>query len=129
MASQQDIAQALQKGGISVFGLKVEDRGGVVSLYGQVGTDADKQKAERVIMDTLKVKVANHITLQGGLASQANAPTGQTYTIKAGDTLSKIAQHFYGDASQWKRIQQANAAKIPNPDLIHPGTELVIPAK
>jgi len=57
------------------------------------------------------------------------APTGsQTYTVKAGDSLSKIAKHFYGDASKWKKIHAANADKIPNPDLIHPGLELTIPS-
>ncbi len=56
------------------------------------------------------------------------APTGgQTYTVKAGDSLSKIAKHFYGDASKWKKIHAANADKIPNPDLIHPGLQLTIP--
>jgi len=53
---------------------------------------------------------------------------GQTYTVKSGDSLSKIAKHFYGDASKWKKIHAANADKIPNPDLIHPGLQLTIPA-
>ena len=57
------------------------------------------------------------------------APVGeQTYTVKAGDSLSKIAMHFYGDGSKWKKIHAANADKIPNPDLIHPGLQLTIPA-
>ena len=57
------------------------------------------------------------------------APTGgQTYTVKAGDSLSKIAKHFYGDAGKWKKIHAANADKIPNPDLIHPGLQLTIPS-
>lgn len=56
------------------------------------------------------------------------APTGsQTYTVKQGDSLSKIAKHFYGDAGKWKKIHAANADKIPNPDLIHPGLQLTIP--
>ena len=60
--------------------------------------------------------------------SSTTAPTGgQTYTVKAGDSLSKIAKHFYGDASKWKKIHAANADKIPNPDLIHPGLQLTIP--
>ena len=60
--------------------------------------------------------------------SSTTAPTGgQTYTVKAGDSLSKIAKQFYGDASKWKKIHAANADKIPNPDLIHPGLQLTIP--
>ncbi|MFL5466562.1 MAG: LysM peptidoglycan-binding domain-containing protein [Gemmatimonadaceae bacterium] len=52
---------------------------------------------------------------------------GTTYTVKQGDSLSKIAKHFYGSASKWKKIHAANADKIPNPDLIHPGLQLTIP--
>ena len=70
---------------------------------------------------------ADFSDVQGGASSTASA--GTTYTVKPGDSLSKIAKHFYGDASKWKRIHAANSAKIPNPDLIHPGQELTIPAK
>ncbi|MDQ3081628.1 MAG: LysM peptidoglycan-binding domain-containing protein [Gemmatimonadota bacterium] len=52
---------------------------------------------------------------------------GQSYTVKSGDSLSKIAKHFYGDGSKWNRIFEANRDKISNPDLIHPGQEFTIP--
>jgi len=70
---------------------------------------------------------ADFSDVSGG--SSTTAPVGgQTYTVKAGDSLSKIAKHFYGDANKWKKIHAANADKIPNPDLIHPGLQLTIPA-
>ena len=60
--------------------------------------------------------------------SSTTAPTGgTTYIVKSGDSLSKIAKHFYGDGSKWKKIHAANSDKIPNPDLIHPGLQLTIP--
>lgn len=49
------------------------------------------------------------------------------YVVKAGDSLSKIAKEFYGDAKRWKEIYEANKDKIKNPDVIHPGQELRIP--
>lgn len=52
---------------------------------------------------------------------------GKTYTVKKGDSLSKIAKQVYGDAGKWKAIHAANGDKIPNPDLIYPGQELNIP--
>ena len=50
----------------------------------------------------------------------------QTYVVVAGDSLSKIAKHFYGDGNTWPRIHAANP-QIKNPDLIHPGQKLTIP--
>ena len=62
-------------------------------------------------------------------APLAEAPAEQvrTYTVVSGDSLSKIAQREYGDASKWKAIHQANRDRIPNPDLIHPGQVLTLP--
>jgi nucleoid-associated protein YgaU len=51
----------------------------------------------------------------------------QTYTVVAGDSLSKIAKRYYGDANQWRRIHEANRDQVSNPDLIHPGQRLKIP--
>ena|SRR5215208_5486485 len=51
----------------------------------------------------------------------------RTYTVVAGDTLSKIAKHEYGDASKWHRIYEANKDTIKNPDLIYPGQTFKIP--
>jgi nucleoid-associated protein YgaU len=55
--------------------------------------------------------------------------TGQsdTYVVVAGDSLSKIAKRYYGDANEWNRIYEANREQIKNPDLIHPGQQLRIP--
>ena len=48
------------------------------------------------------------------------------YTVKAGDTLSKIAKDVLGDANRWREIYEANKDKIQNPNQIRPGWELVI---
>ena len=129
--NQQSVAQALQQGGVSVSNLKVEDAGGVIALRGDVATQADKDKAQKLVQD-LGVAAANYLTVQGvaggvTLGSVAAAGSASSYTVKSGDTLSKIAKEVYGDASQWKRIHEANRASIPNPDLIHPGDKLTIP--
>lgn len=51
-----------------------------------------------------------------------------SYTVKAGDTLEKIASKIYGDSSEWRRIYQANREKLSNPSRIYPGQKLIIPA-
>ena len=68
---------------------------------------------------------ADFSDVQSGSSSTASA--SKTYTVVSGDSLSKIAKRFYGDAGQWKKIHAANIDKVPNPDLIHPGQELTIP--
>ncbi|MBV8817643.1 MAG: LysM peptidoglycan-binding domain-containing protein [Acidobacteriaceae bacterium] len=59
-------------------------------------------------------------------AAASSAQSGRKYTVKAGDTLSKISQEFYGNANQYMKIAQANG--IENPNLIKVGQELEIPA-
>jgi nucleoid-associated protein YgaU len=51
----------------------------------------------------------------------------ELYKVKSGDSLSKISSRIYGDPSQWRKIYDANRDIIKNPDMIHPGQELVIP--
>lgn len=82
--------------------------------------------------DTRKPK-ADFSDVQSGSSStapEAPAPAPQadrTYTVVKGDSLSKIAKRFYGDAQQWRRIYEANRDQIQNPDLIHPGQTFRVP--
>jgi len=54
---------------------------------------------------------------------------GQTYTVKSGDTLSKISKEHYGDANQYMTIFYANRDKLNDPDKIQVGQQLVVPPK
>ena len=49
----------------------------------------------------------------------------QSYTIKSGDNLSHIAQRFYGAASKYSQVAQANG--IADPDKIRAGQEINLP--
>lgn len=70
-------------------------------------------------------KQAQGAVATGGQGSQA----GQTYTVKSGDTLSKISKEFYGDAHEYMRIFYANRDKLHDPDKIQVGQQLVIPSE
>jgi nucleoid-associated protein YgaU len=63
-------------------------------------------------------------------AEAASAPAASpevTHTVKAGDTLSKLAREYYGDDKHHRRIFEANRDKLDDPDDIKVGQELKIP--
>jgi nucleoid-associated protein YgaU len=76
---------------------------------------------------------ADFSKVRSGASSTAPAPESRapeptrTYTVVAGDSLSKIARRLYGDAKLWSRLYEANRDQIENPDLIHPGQVLKVP--
>ncbi len=63
------------------------------------------------------------------VSAAATVANEHEYTVVSGDSLSAIAKREYGDASKWHAIYEANRDTIKNPDLIHPGQKLRIPAK
>jgi nucleoid-associated protein YgaU len=71
--------------------------------------------------------------IQAPAAAAAAAGAGgsttaaRTYTVQAGDNLSKISKHFYGDPNQYMKIVDANKDQLPDPDKIKPGMQLNIP--
>ncbi len=62
-------------------------------------------------------------------AAAASAGGGEeTYTVQPGDSLSKIAKHFYGNAGAYMKIFEANQDQLDDPDKIRAGMTLKIPA-
>ncbi len=57
-----------------------------------------------------------------------NQPAARTYTVRAGDTLSSIAERFYGNPADWNFLYHVNSAVVHNPDSIYAGEVLKIPA-
>ena len=100
-----------------------EERDGKLFFKGTVQTQEEANKiwdAIKTIPDW-KTEVVADIQATGG-------PAEQNYTVKAGDTLSKIAKHFFGDASSYPAIFEANRDQLSDPDTIKPGQVLKIPA-
>jgi LysM repeat protein len=60
------------------------------------------------------------------LVQQAQ-PAKRTYTVRSGDSLSKISEHYYGNSADWAWIYAANKSKVHNPDSIFVGESLTIP--
>src|SRR5690349_18914432 len=95
---------------------------------------APSQAAANAVWDELKRinprldDVTADFPIDTSLQPQAAAPQTRTYTVKAGDTLSKISKEFYGNANEYMKIFNANRDTLSDPDKIKPGQELKIPA-
>lgn len=95
---------------------------GTVTVSGSV---PDQDTREKVVVCCGNVASVAHVNDQLQVAN-AGKP-GDYYTVKSGDTLSKIAQHFYGDANRYSAIFEANKPMLADPDKIYPGQTLRIP--
>jgi nucleoid-associated protein YgaU len=102
--------------------LKVEQEGERVVLKGTAKNRAEAEKAIVAAGNTPGIgEVESHIDIEDEPA-QTNF-----YTVKSGDTLSKIAKDFYGDAMKYPVIFEANKPMLSDPDKIYPGQTLRIP--
>jgi nucleoid-associated protein YgaU len=131
----QDAVAVLNKSDLGVRDLRATVDGKVVTLEGQaVSLDAKG----RVMLEFNKMvnteNTLNKIQVQPGPgASPLPGPGPQAageatvYEVKPGDTLSAIAQRFYGKASLYPKIFEANRDILTNPDLIKVGQRLKIP--
>ena len=90
-------------------------------------TDDDKEKKKADFSDVRSGSSSTAPSPAPGAQQVAAGQGNRTYTVQAGDSLSRIAKREYGDASQWKKIHEANKDQIKDPDLIHPGQTLRLP--
>ena len=109
------------------FNGNAEERDGKLYFKGTVATEAEKNElwnAIKTIPDWQKDIVADIQVTGGGAEAPAASP--KTYTVKPGDTLSKIAKMTLGDANAYMRIYELNKDQLKSPDEIKPGQVLKI---
>jgi nucleoid-associated protein YgaU len=121
---KQTVSTALSS---QVENLNVTYDDGTVTLSGQVASQAAKEKAVLLAGNVKGVEQVNddHLTVK---AAPPAAPEVRFYTIEKGDSLSKIAKQFYGDANKWQALFEANREVIQDPDRIYPGQRIRVPA-
>ena len=115
----------------------IEERDGKFRMKGTVATEAEKNEIWAAIktIPTWQEDVAADIRVTGGpaaappppAAKPAPAPPAKTYTVKAGDTLSRIAKEHLGNANDYMKIFDVNKDQLSDPDLIKPGQVLRLP--
>ena len=109
-----------------------DERDGKLHFHGTVASQDEVNRiwdAIKTVPDWRNDIVADVKVKPGATgASGAASAKAATYTVKAGDTLSKIAKEHLGDANDYMRIFDANKDQLTDPDKIKPGQVLKIPA-
>jgi nucleoid-associated protein YgaU len=133
------VLNVVSQNGVRLSHMHIQD--GKFFLQGRAGSEAiknrvwDELKRVNPSLDdvTLDLTVDPAAAPPPATAAAAASASGgssagrRTYTVAAGDSLSKIAKSFYGNANQYMKIFEANKDKLSDPDKIKPGQELVIP--
>ena len=111
------------------FNGNAEERDGKLHFKGTVATEAQKNEIWMAIktIPTWQNDIVADIQVTGGPEPAAAAGATKTYTVKSGDTLSKIAKEHLGDANAYMKIFDLNKDQLTNPDAIKPGQVLRLP--
>lgn len=84
--------------------------------------------SQELIADITVDTSASAPQAQSASAGQGQTSQGQrTYTVKAGDSLSKISKEFYGNPNDYMKVFEANRDQLTDPNKISPGQTLRIP--
>jgi nucleoid-associated protein YgaU len=117
------VLNSINQSGVRLAHVHIQDDR--LYIEGACGSEAIKNK----IWDQAKLVDPNHSDLTLNLTVDPSlAPPQKTYTVAAGDSLSKIAKQFYGNANDYMKIFDANKDKLTDPNAIKVGQQLVIPS-
>ncbi len=107
---------------LGLEGLRIEVDGEKAVVKGKAADQGAKEKAVIAVGNTPGIaQVDDQVEVD------APAAESQYYKVVSGDSLSKIAKEFYGDAMKYPVIFEANQPMLKDPDKIYPGQVLRIP--
>jgi len=121
-AKAETLAQQIKAIGLQVENLQVEFNDGVARVRGTTPSQAEREKVILLLGNTQGVS-----QVDDQLAVKVPEPEAILYTVKPGDSLSKIAKAHYGNAMKYPEIFEANRPMLKDPDKIYPGQVLRIP--
>ena len=150
MADLTRVQQAVQSAASvpGVRNLNARQSGNQIEIVGEAENLAAKQNVMRAITEKVgdTSGIINHITIatekkpeaasasnrnlsgfgSAGMTSSSSAGA-RTHTVQKGETLSHLAHKYYGKASEYKKIFDANRDQLSDPDKVREGAKLVIP--
>ena len=107
---------------LSIEGLAIEEKGGKLSIFGTAPHQLEK--------DTVWDEIKQHQGWETEVACDLRVKSTDVYgywTVKSGDSLSKIAKKAYDDGNKYMKIFEANKGTLKDPDKIQVGQKLTIP--
>jgi LysM repeat protein len=122
-----NIKQHLEVKLSGIRNVAVEYDDGVATICGECDSQAIKNRAILIAGDVKGVERVVADDLIAPEPAPEEEPKEDYYTIKSGDTLGAIAKQFYGKASAYTRIFEANRDIISDPNKIYPGQKIRIP--
>ena len=132
-AKYASVLDLVQQRGVQLTHLHVQDDKLVMTGNAPNQEIIDELWNQIKAVDASYSDLAAEFTVDSSLPQPAPpapaAPAEQKYTVVSGDSLSKIAKHFYGDGNKYMKIFEANTDQLSDPNVIQIGQELVIPAE
>lgn len=120
-AKYQDVLDLGQK--LNIKDGDVQEENGTLKIKGTAQTQYEKN----LLWDKIKeIGGESPSDIQADIKVE-DTSVYHRHVVKSGESLSKIAKHYYGDPMKYKQIFEANTNILKNPDLIHPDQELIIP--
>lgn len=112
---------------LEVADLEIEVDDDKVTLSGEAADLATKEKVVLVVGNTEGIASVEDNMTVAEVEVVEEAAMAQFHTVERGDSLSKIAKEYYGDAMKYPVIFEANKPMLTHPDKIYPGQVLRIP--
>ena len=121
-AAARNLEEAINDLGLEVEDLNVFIDDDMAKITGKAYNQATKEKVVLVVGNTAGIS-----TVDDQMTVEHVEPEAQFHTVESGDTLGKIAKHYYGNAMKYPEIFEANKPMLTDPDKIYPGQVLRIP--
>lgn len=125
----QSVLRLIEQKGVRMHNLHLKDN--KLYLKASAGTQDLKNAiwGQVKLVDPAYADLTCDLVVDPSLAPpKPAAPEEKTYTVQPGDTLSKLAKQFYGNATSYMKIFDANKDQLSDPDKIKVGQVLKIPS-